>query len=256
MVVNFDKICENILGDLPSRKREILEKRFGLTSDSPLTLQAIGDDLGITRERVRQIDNDSFLWIKENKASKLEQPFQYFLDYFNEHGGLRGEESLINDLGGKKYHGHILLFLTIGDNFMKLKETEEFYPFWTIEANNIAQAKKIVNDLVQELKKINRPVQEEEIDEKTPSFVKLPAILSYIDISKFVFQSPFGEYGLVDWPEIIPHGLKDKAYLALKKIGKPLHFKEIAKAIEEKLTYPGQIKVTCIRERRAVEYAR
>ncbi len=32
--------------------------------------------------------------------------------------------------------------------------------------------------------------------------------------------------------------------------------KEIAKAIEEKLTYPGQIKVTCIRERRAVEYAR
>ncbi len=32
--------------------------------------------------------------------------------------------------------------------------------------------------------------------------------------------------------------------------------KEIAKAIEEKLTYPGQIKVTCIREKRAVEYAR
>jgi len=32
--------------------------------------------------------------------------------------------------------------------------------------------------------------------------------------------------------------------------------KEIAKAIEERLTYPGQIKVTCIREKRAVEYAR
>ncbi len=32
--------------------------------------------------------------------------------------------------------------------------------------------------------------------------------------------------------------------------------KEIAKAVEERLTYPGQIKVTCIREKRAVEYAR
>ncbi len=32
--------------------------------------------------------------------------------------------------------------------------------------------------------------------------------------------------------------------------------KDIAKAIEEKLTYPGQIKVTCIREKRAIEYAR
>ena len=241
MVVNFDKICENILGDLPPRKREILEKRFGLTVDSPLTLQAIGDDLGITRERVRQIGNDSFLWIKENKASALEQPFQYFLDYFSEHGGLRGEESLINDLGGRKYYGHILLFLTIGDNFMKFKETEEFYPFWTIEVNSLDQAKKIINDLVQELKKINRPVQEEEIDKKTPSFIKLPAILSYIDISKFVFQSPFGEYGLVDWPEIIPHGLKDKAYLALKRVGKPLHFKEIAKAIAQLSSSPVKV---------------
>ncbi len=32
--------------------------------------------------------------------------------------------------------------------------------------------------------------------------------------------------------------------------------KDIAKSIEERLTYPGQIKVTCIRERRAVEYAK
>jgi len=32
--------------------------------------------------------------------------------------------------------------------------------------------------------------------------------------------------------------------------------KEIAKKIEKDLTYPGQIKVTVIRETRAVEYAK
>ncbi|MFW6315344.1 MAG: ribonuclease Y [Desulfohalobiaceae bacterium] len=32
--------------------------------------------------------------------------------------------------------------------------------------------------------------------------------------------------------------------------------KDIAHAVEEKLTYPGQIKVTCIRERRSVQYAK
>ena len=241
MIVDFDKVCENILGDLPSRKREVLEKRFGLKSETPLTLQAIGNDLGITRERVRQIGNDTFLWIKENKASKLEEPFQYFLDYFNQHGGLRGEESLINDLGGDKYQGHILLFLTIGDNFLKFKETDDFYPLWTIEAENLTQAKRIITDLIRELKKINRPIQEKEIDEKTPSAIRLPALLSYIDISKFIFQSPFGEYGLIDWPEIMPRGLKDKAYLALKKAGQPLHFREIAEAIAQLSSSPVKV---------------
>ncbi len=233
MVVDFDKICENILEDLPPRKKEILEKRFGLITETPLTLQAIGDDLGITRERVRQIGNDTFLWIRENRASKLEKPFHYFLDYFAEHGGLRGEESLINDIGGEKQQGPAILFLTIGDNFIKFKETEDFYPFWSTEEDGLKQVRQILAQLIQELNKVNRPIKEREIDERTPSSVKLIALLSYIDISKFIFQSPFGEYGLVGWPEIIPHGIKDKAYLALKKANKPLHFREITEAISQ-----------------------
>jgi ribonuclease Y len=32
--------------------------------------------------------------------------------------------------------------------------------------------------------------------------------------------------------------------------------RDIAQSVEEKLTYPGQIKVTCIREKRSVEYAK
>jgi ribonuclease Y len=32
--------------------------------------------------------------------------------------------------------------------------------------------------------------------------------------------------------------------------------KDIAQAVEDQMTYPGQIKVTCIREKRAVQYAK
>jgi len=40
---------------------------------------------------------------------------------------------------------------------------------------------------------------------------------------------------LLDWPEINPRGVKDKAYIVFKKIGKPLHFDEVARLIEGSL---------------------
>ncbi|HEY7141714.1 MAG TPA: RNA polymerase sigma factor RpoD/SigA [Methylomirabilota bacterium] len=45
-----------VLDDLPPKEREILVDRFGLGGDSPKTLESIGQRLGVTRERVRQIE--------------------------------------------------------------------------------------------------------------------------------------------------------------------------------------------------------
>ncbi len=40
-----------------------------------------------------------------------------------------------------------------------------------------------------------------------------------------------GKFGLKDWPEVNPKGVKDKAYLVLKKEKKPLHFSDVTKLI-------------------------
>jgi RNA polymerase sigma factor (sigma-70 family) len=45
-----------LLDDLPPKEREILFDRFGLGSEAPMTLESIGQRLGVTRERVRQIE--------------------------------------------------------------------------------------------------------------------------------------------------------------------------------------------------------
>jgi RNA polymerase primary sigma factor len=45
-----------LLDDLPPKERAILFDRFGLGSETPMTLEAIGRRLGVTRERVRQIE--------------------------------------------------------------------------------------------------------------------------------------------------------------------------------------------------------
>jgi len=44
-----------VLQDLPDQERTVVSLRFGLSGEPPLTLEAIGKRLGVTRERVRQV---------------------------------------------------------------------------------------------------------------------------------------------------------------------------------------------------------
>jgi RNA polymerase primary sigma factor len=48
---------ENALASLPTRERQVIELRFGLTGEQPLTLEEVGRAFGVTRERIRQIEN-------------------------------------------------------------------------------------------------------------------------------------------------------------------------------------------------------
>jgi RNA polymerase primary sigma factor len=49
---------------LTDRERDVIEMRYGLTGRDPLTLEQIGADMGITRERVRQIETNSLRKLK------------------------------------------------------------------------------------------------------------------------------------------------------------------------------------------------
>lgn len=48
------------LGELPDRQAAIMRLRFGIDSGEPMTLDQIGDTLGVTRERIRQLEKKSF----------------------------------------------------------------------------------------------------------------------------------------------------------------------------------------------------
>ncbi len=60
-----------VMADLPERERRILRLRFGLDGDEPQTLGEIATGLGITAERVRQLQNAALGRIK--KPAKLRQ---------------------------------------------------------------------------------------------------------------------------------------------------------------------------------------
>ena len=63
----FDSALENLrkenvrraLDALPQREREVIEMRFGLTGAEARTLEEVGRAFGVTRERIRQIENNT-----------------------------------------------------------------------------------------------------------------------------------------------------------------------------------------------------
>jgi len=50
---------EQALSSLPERERRVIELRFGLTGEQPCTLEEVGRAFGVTRERIRQIENNT-----------------------------------------------------------------------------------------------------------------------------------------------------------------------------------------------------
>jgi RNA polymerase primary sigma factor len=63
---------EEALRSLQWRERRVLELRYGLSSGEPMTLEAIGSEVGVTRERVRQIESRTLSKLKNSReAQKL-----------------------------------------------------------------------------------------------------------------------------------------------------------------------------------------
>jgi len=63
----------DIVETLSDRERRVLQLRYGLEGEDPMTLEDIGRDLGVTRERVRQIESKTLAKLKlSREALKIE----------------------------------------------------------------------------------------------------------------------------------------------------------------------------------------
>lgn len=58
-------ILRQALVTLPERERTILRRRFGITGEDEMTLEEIGKILGLSRERVRQLERDAKIKLRE-----------------------------------------------------------------------------------------------------------------------------------------------------------------------------------------------
>ena len=259
--INYSQIYQKFTKGLSPKTKDIFDRRFGVKSGEPETLEAIGKTLGITRERVRQIEEAGFNYVRKNNKDALDGVYAEFANYFKEQGGFKKEENVLEQLGGKNQKPYVLFLLTLGEQFSKVCEKKDYHYFWANIPNSQEKVKNTLNSLVSQLQKIGHPIPTKDFYAEVASKQGLsePAALSSLEISKRIQPNKEGFLGLAEWPEIKPRGVKDKAFLVFKKHGKPLHFTEVAKLIDKsdynmpnKKTYPQTVHNELIKDARFV----
>jgi hypothetical protein len=254
-------LVSELLEEINNRRtQDVIRRRFGLAGGMPQTLQEIGEQYNITRERVRQIEKNGLDHLSQSKIQSRLKPLEdEIYAYFKDYGDLRREEKTFDDLvyyclPASKVaemekntqelslcRSALNLILTLGQAFERIPETDLFHSAWTVNKNSIKIAKKTVDSAIKYFDKNHQLLKDSElyqIIKKSIPDISDKAVLSYIDVSKLINQNNFGEFGPATWPEISPRGVRDKAYLILKKEGQPFHFSQITDLINQQLPDP------------------
>lgn len=245
---------KRLLSVLPERARDVLIGRYGLESESKkLTLEAIGKRYGITRERVRQIENYALGSIRKSGAYQKEKgAFAELERAIHSLGGIVAEEELLRHLsgvGGSQNQTHFLL--VVGEAFKREREDEHFKHRWYIDEN---LAKKVHDALLKLYKSLTDKDLVSELDiiaqflthvEDVADHLKQGHIVRrWLNISKILDKNALGEWGLITSPNIRAKGMRDYAFLVLRKHGSPIHFRDVAKSIEKLFGKKAHIATT------------
>ncbi len=73
--VSLRKALEDVMKELRPREKEVIRARYGLDGGVEKTLEEVGKMLGVTRERVRQIESKAIKKLQQSKKIKILQDF-------------------------------------------------------------------------------------------------------------------------------------------------------------------------------------
>lgn len=267
-------IVENLLNSLSAKQKLIISSRFGIGNGKPKTLEAIGKNLNITRERVRQIEADAVKVLKKVKEiQNLDDLKACVNNIVEENGGIIKAEKLVRETflkySGKEnfssQEAKVLEIIFLVSGIKKVRANQEIKNSWVhadfnkkyfqtaiSELEAIFEAEKNVLSTEQILKKLDHS----QFVQKFPK-MKPEHILSFLEISKKFGRNVFGDWGKARWPLIRPRGVREKATLVLMEKRKPLHFREISRLIKEyklseKKVHPQTVHNELIRDNRFV----
>src|SRR3989338_4967715 len=257
MFKNLAKEIKILINFIPKREQDVINRRFGLFNKKQETLESIGRFYGITRERVRQIQDHGIHSLK-NKILPSNVKFQKNIESIDqkieELGGVANEENFLKQLQQKdEDKNYLRLLFVLNKNLSFLKEDDKFFPRWAIlkKKEDVLKIEAALNSLIDSMSNDIALSFEEVINKFKNNLQTIfgggfnyskAIICSWFGISKFLNQNIFGEWGLATSYFINPKGVRDYAYLSMRRHGSPMHFKEVAAAIQSNFSKPAHIQ--------------
>src|SRR3989344_9152901 len=167
------KVVTQLTSVLNPRNREIIARRFGLKTGTKETLESIGTSYGITRERVRQIEEVSLAQIRESLGSDAGQgaqvkPFVSLVhNILESNGGVIHEEELFARFSGvgqeTPTNAALVFILTLARQFDRSLEDESFHTFWSSNKDRTGQFRSQTAQFVSSLEKQKHAMPESQI---------------------------------------------------------------------------------------------
>lgn len=269
---NFDPqtILRQMFEVIDERSRHILRRRYGLEGQAPATLEAIGQELNLTRERIRQIEKDSIKKLREQKRHhQLVAAHQLLTNVLNDHGSVMHEDDLVATLllsgRSQTQEASVVFILELEESFEKLRH-DDYHASWYLKGFDLSLLHSMIDAMVAALDNHGKPMSDTELLEKVKAhshyqgnkhFFTDKALRNYIVISKKIKANPFGHVGLTAWNSISPRDVGDKAYLVMKNHGKPEHYSKITELINQagfdnKTAYKETVHNELIKDKRFV----
>ncbi|MCK5490955.1 MAG: hypothetical protein KAI67_03865 [Candidatus Pacebacteria bacterium] len=243
---DIKKVILNMVQELPERSKNTIEKRFNLDGKGLKTLDSIGKEYNITRERVRQIEREALTKLKKiGKNHNITNIFQFIENAIKKHGGVISEDKIVTHLfegKNEEINKQIsLLILSLDDRIKKEKETKRHKKLYFYERGNVEKLKDMIDILEEHLCENEKDIDFDNIiflvsgvnKQEKDNNIFQEHVESYLELNKVILKNIIGDWGHEKWPHINPKSIRDKSYLALKKNKNPLHFTKITDSINE-----------------------
>lgn len=236
-------ISKKLLTTLNPRTREIVINRYGLEKENRMTLEAIGRTYDITRERVRQIENFALASIKKSKEYKeCAFVFEELKNIVKELGSVVSEEHLMRCISKDPViQNHVNLYLALGEDFEKHKEDDNFKAHFSTDSVTAKHVREALDKLYSSISQEDLISEEAIFSRFMGHLTELISeykdnkdiIYRYLALSKVIGKNQLSEWGRTSSPHVKARGIKDYAYLIMRRAGCPMHFKDVALEINK-----------------------